>query len=71
MSKADLALMLASNFKLAGDLKNVILAVFRLLAFLHRQGQKRPMGPGLHTFDHASRADVLSAVGRVRNGGFL
>ncbi|WBL80737.1 hypothetical protein I3J27_10045 [Bradyrhizobium xenonodulans] len=39
-SEADLTLMLASDFKLDDELKNMILAVFRLLAFLHSQGHE-------------------------------
>jgi hypothetical protein len=42
-SKTVLALRLATAFNLDGELKNVILAVFRCFAFLHSQGHSRPI----------------------------
>src|SRR5258705_2058496 len=51
-SKTALGLQFESAFNLEIELKNVILAAFRLFAFLHSQGQTR-------TSRHSCRTSVL------------
>jgi hypothetical protein len=60
--------MLASDFKLDDELKNVILAVFRHFAFSYSQGHKPPNTFKVRDFRFSAlKADHCSALSR---GGF-